>query len=304
MRILSNHLLIFFITGLATITSISAQEWMRSIEVAQKLALTQNKMLFVMWEESTNYPLPVVLSDTNGKQIYLDDLLLSEEINEVIWNLFVPVLLNESSFDKMYDDIKGKRSYGYLELFRDDTIKIMDVNGNILNTAYINYNPLNIQRFTNKYAITTQFLSQEYRNYKRQKDFYSAYYLGSKYIEYAIYNNEIVRPELIELSNIYLNEAEVFLEDMKVQESLDLRVRCALTRIKQDLVLNKPKRVLRQLKRLDKEKMSVTNKDMIAFLYFTAYRLEGDAESIDEWKSKVSSVNLKKSNFLIKTLRN
>lgn len=285
-------------------SAVYAQKWMKSIEVAQKLALTQNKMLFVMWEESTEYALPVYLLNSNGKRVYIDDLLLSEELNEAIWDFFVPVLLNETSFDGMYDEIKNKRSYGYLELFRDDTIKIMDVNGNILNTTYINYDPLNIQRFTNKYALNTEFLNQEYRNYKRKKDFYSAYYLGSKYIEFAIFNNEIIRPELIELSNIYLDEAEEFLEKMSEQESLDLRLRCELTRIQQDLVLKKPKRVLRQLKRLDKESMSMANKDMMAFLYFTAYRLEGDAENIAEWKFEVSSVNLKKSNFLIKTLRN
>jgi hypothetical protein len=280
-----------------------SQEWMKSMEVAQKLALTQNKLLFVMWEESTNYALPVVLNDARGKQIFVDDMLLSEELNEAIWELFVPVLLNETAFEDMYEGIKDKKSYGYLELFRDDTIKIMDVNGNILNTAFVNYDPLNIQRFTNKYALNTSMLNQEYRNYKRTKDFYTAYYLGAKYVDYAIYNKEIIRPEILELSSIYLDEAEQFIETMEASEKDDLRLRCELTRLKQDLILNKPRRVLRQLKRLDTENASSSNKDLMAFLYFTAYRLDGDAENMNLWKSELSSVNLKNSNFLIKKLR-
>ncbi|WP_115461647.1 hypothetical protein [Winogradskyella aurantiaca] len=304
MRDLSKIIVFVFVLALFSIPKVKAQEWMKSLDVAKRLAVTQNKMLFVMWEEATQYELPVFIKDQNGRTIFIKDLLLSEEINEIIWDMFVPVLLNETSYDDMYAQIKDKRSYGYLQLFRDDSIKIMDAGGNILNTAYVNYNYFNFQDFVNKYALNTKMLDQELRNYDRKKDFYSAFYLGAKYIDFSIYSSEEIRPEIIELSNIYLDEAETFLENINEADKTNLEIRCELVRIKQELVLNNPRKVLRRLKRLDSDNMSSANKKLRAFLYFTSYKLLNDVENVQEWKTEVSLVNMKEANFIYKNLRN
>ena len=52
---------IFLMSGLC-----SAQEWFTSFEVAKRLALVQDKLLFVMWEESLDYEFPVILFDEKG----------------------------------------------------------------------------------------------------------------------------------------------------------------------------------------------------------------------------------------------
>jgi len=304
MKDLLKFIVIVFVLASSSISLVNAQEWMKSLDVAKKLAMNQNKMLFVMWEEATQYELPVFIKDKNGRTIYIDDLLLSEEINEIIWDMFVPVLLNEAAYEDMYSQIKDKRSYGYLQLFRDDSIKIMDASGNILNTAYVNYNYFNFQDFVNKYALNTKILDQELRNYDQKKDFYSAFYLGAKYVDYAIYNSEEIRPEIIELSNIYLDEAEAYLESMAEEDKVNLETRCELVRIKQELVLNNPRKVLRRLKRLEADSMSSANKNLRAFLFFTSYKLLNDIENVQEWKTELSLVSMKEANYIYKNLRN
>jgi len=283
--------------------NVTAQEWMKSLEVAKKLALTQNKMLFVMWEASIEYELPVIVTDNSGESYYVEDLLLSEELNTIIWDLFVPVLLNETAYDTMYEEIKDKRSYGYLELFRDDTIKIMDVNSNILNTAYVNYNYFDFRKFVEKYALDTSMLAQEYRNYRRKKDFYTAFYLGSKYVDFAVYSRNDIRAEIIELSNIYLDEADQFLESMVKEDKHQLETRSELVRIKQDLVLNNSRKVIRRLNKIDQEELSKSNKSLMAFLYFTAFRLEGDVENTKQWRQGLSLVDLKEANYIYENIK-
>jgi hypothetical protein len=275
---------------------------MKSLEIAKKLALTQDKLLFVMWEDAIQYELPAVLSNEKGEVYYVKDLLLSDTVNEMIWEYFVPVLINESAFNDLYESIKDERSYGYLQLFRDDGIKIMDVNGNILNTAFINYNYFDFTKFVEKYALNTSYLQQEYRNYKEQKDFYSIFFLANKYVEFAVYNSSSIRPELIELSNIYFDELDAFLEAYNGADREELIRRVKLAKINQNIVLKNPVKVLRQLGRIDKEELSETNKAYLSYLYYIAYKIDGDIENMNKWESQVSALNLKKADMVFRNL--
>ncbi|NNC46086.1 MAG: hypothetical protein HKN99_09410 [Winogradskyella sp.] len=283
--------------------TVVAQEWMSSFAIAQKLALTQNKMLFVMWEGSIEYPLPVIVIDENGNKILVEDLFESEGLNTIIWENFVPVLLNETEYDDWYEEIKSKRSYLYKEKFDDDSIKIMDANGNMLSTAYISYDPLNFTAFVKRYSLDTSFLEQEIRNYQRNVDFYSAFYLGSKYVDYAIYTSDELRLEIIKLSQIYLEEAEAFLELQNYENENVLKERLELVKVYQELILNKPRKVIRKLKKLSKEEISDTNKSLVAFLYYTAYKIERDQKNVALWKTEVSLVNLKQAHIFINSLK-
>src|SRR5210317_469364 len=106
-----------------------AQDWMDSFEVAKRLALTQNKMLFVMWEDAYRRPFPDFLEDDKGNLYFVKDIFNNEFINSKIWEYFVPVILKESQHAILYNKIKGKRSLTYINKFNDDFIKIMNVNG-------------------------------------------------------------------------------------------------------------------------------------------------------------------------------
>ena len=44
----------------------NAQEWFTSFDIAKKLALIQDKMLLVMWQNTLDYPYPVMLVGDKG----------------------------------------------------------------------------------------------------------------------------------------------------------------------------------------------------------------------------------------------
>ena len=273
-----------------------SQEWMTSLEVAKSLAFVQDKLLLVIWEDVSYGQYPILIKTDNGVA-YVDDLFKNENVNELIWKHFVPVIISESSYDDLFNEIKGKRNQLYIDKFNDDSIKIMDINGNIINTSLAYYDYLDIEKFISKYALNTSFLKAELTNYKTQQDFNTAYRLGSKYIDFAVLVNDDVRPEIIKLSNYYLKQAEALLP---VENSDDLKQKIEFQNIYQDLVLGKPKKVLRQLKRIDSTQVDESDESFIAFLYFTSYLLLKDETNASVWRSKVSLVNLKMTNLILK----
>lgn len=272
-----------------------SQEWMTSLEVAKSLAFVQDKLLFVVWEDVSYGQYPILITNENGVA-YVDDLFSNENLNQVIWEHFVPVILNEANYEALYNDIKGKQNQIYIDKFNDDSIKIMDVNGHIINTTIAYYEYLDIASFISKYALNTSFLKAELTQYRAQKDFNTAYRLATKYIDFAVFVNDEVRPEIIKLSNIYLKEAEAF---VSTEQPNALSRKIELQNIYQDLVLGKAKKVLRQLKRIDNSEVDPSDQSLIAFLHFTSHLLLKDETSASVWRSKVSLVNLKMTNLIV-----
>lgn len=286
--------LIFFTVNLSY-----SQEWMTSLEIAQKLALMQNKTVLMVWEEATKYPYLVYVDDEKGGTIVIGNLFEDEKISQLIWENFVPVIVSESQHASLYKKVKGKRKQRYIDKFNDDSIKVMDANGNIINTSYVAEDYLDIAKLIENYALNTQLVTLELEAYKKEKNFYSAYYLASKYLDLSVYVNEAIRSEIIDLSNIYLDEAVGFLEIEATEDKSTLKQRAELLKIQEYLILNRPKRVLRELKKMDAENIESTNEALVNFLYYTAYSILKDEKNIELWKTKVSLLNLKKAQMII-----
>lgn len=280
--------------------NLQSQEWMTNLDFAKRLALTQNKMLFMMWEGATTTPFPVLINDSEGKVYLAEDLFESEELNRLIWNHFVPVSVNEDNYEAMYDAIEDRRSHEYLDKFNDNSIKIMDPNGTILNLANQGGGYLNLTDFISKYALDTSFLRLELKNYATDPNFYNAFYLSSKYLDYSLFANAALRPELMDLSKVYLTEAKAKISKEDEQKQAALQQRTYLLELESYLLKERPKKVLRKLKRLRSDEIEDVNTEFIAFLYFTSYRLRKDSERATEWIGKVSATNLKKSNLIVK----
>ena len=297
------HKIILFFMACITFQTSYSQEWLSSFDAAKRLALVQDKMVLMVWEEATAYPFPVIIEDESGSKGVVDNLFQAEYLNRLIWDHFVPVIVSEAHYEELFNEMKGKRTQAYVDKFNDDSIKVMDVNGNIINIDSAYYDIVNLTSFIRKYYINTSFLKQELSNYAKQKNFTTTYYLGSKYIDAAIYLNREVRPEIIELSKIYLEEAKLFLETSDITNKSALREKIELQGIYQNLVLNKPRKVLRQLKRMDSSNANEINEPLVAFLYLTAYRMINDEKSASSWRSKVSLVNLKKANHIISSYK-
>lgn len=276
-----------------------SNEWMTSLDIAKRLALVQNKMIFAIWEDAASYEYHVLINDKNGKTVIVN-LFDSESLNDIIWEYYVPVKLSESIYLDLFNEIKGKRSESYIQKFNDDSIKIMDINGNIINTNLIDNNKMmNFSSYIAKYAMDTSFLKQELISYSTDKNFTSSYFLVSKYIDYACFSDSNIRSEIIELSNIYLDEANNYMQSSNSSNKIISLQAIQLLRIKQNLVLNKPKKVIRQLKKMRDSEIYRVNQSLFNFLNYTAYELLKDEEKANLWKNKVSLVDLKKANLII-----
>jgi len=292
------------ICGLLIACSSMAQEWMTSLDAAKRLALVQNKMVLMMWEGSMFYPLPVMITDENGKTYYIKNLFESIPANEIIWDYFVPVSLSEDNYEAMYAAIKGKRSQAYMDKFNDDSIKILDAAGNILNVDFSYSSYLNLSNFIAKYALDTSYLNAELKNYVKDKNFYTAYFLASKYLDYSILTNKGLRKKIINLAEIYVRESQSFLENNTVDDKSTLTERAELLELYSDLIIDKPRKVLRVVRRMEKDSVSKTNESKVAFLRYGAHLLLGDVEEAEQWKGKVATMDLRKAQLIANIHRN
>ncbi|BAO76648.1 hypothetical protein [Winogradskyella sp. PG-2] len=295
---MKNHLLkTLFI--LFTINISFSQAWMTDLGIAKKLALVQDKMVLMVWEESTKYQYSVLVNDDKGRTVFIQNLFEDENVSPLIWKHFIPVIVNEDQYADLYYEIKGKRNQNYMDKFNDESIKILDVNGNILNANDFSEDYQNITKLIKKYALNTELLKPELLGYRKEKNFYSAYYLASKYLDFALFASPNIRPSIIALSNIYLEEAKSFSEQNTDEDEIVLKQRSDLLKIQESLILKRPRKVLRQLKKIKADTIENSNENFIAFLYYTAYMSLEDSENAELWKSKVSLVNLKKAKLII-----
>ncbi len=279
---------------------VHAQEWMSNLKVAQKLAAVQNKMVLMVWEEETFYDYPMVVINSNNQSIVVGNLFSEPELNKAIWQHFVPVVVSEYVYDDLYEKVKRKRSDLYLDKLSDASLKVMDINGNIINVNMGYEEDFNLSRIIEDYAFNTEFLSQELNNYAQSKNFYTSYFLASKYLDFSLYNKARVQPNIINLAKIYMGEASELLATEPTDKQPELNQRLELLELEADLIEGKAGRVLRRLKRMDKDYVHDNNKTYQAFLYFTAHKMRNDHEKAEVWRPLVSVVNIKKVQNILK----
>lgn len=293
-------LLLLILVTFTTLGFAQTQEWMTSLDVAKRLAKVQNKMIFAIWEDAASEGYPVLIRDNKGN-VLIADLFENESLNEVVWEYFVPVLISESRYHDLFNKIKEKRSKRYINKFNDDSIKIMDINGNIINvnSSYGEENMIDFSSFVAKYYLDTTFLQRDLISYSSEQNFTTSFYLASKYIDYVSLSKKEIRSEIVELSNLYLDEANRYLESGKTKNKIISAQAIELLKIKQLLVLNEPKKVIRLLKKIKDPDLHNANKALINFFYYTAYQMLNDKKNADLWKTKVSLLDLKKAKLII-----
>lgn len=289
---------IIFLLMFSAMTSSNAQEWYTSFDVAKRLALLQDKMLLVMWENTLDYEYLVMLVTEQNVPIYID-INSNDDVNSLIWEWFVPVILPESNYQDIFNKAKKTRSAKYLNKLQDDSIKIMDVNGNILNIQSDYFDVQNLSQIIAKYALNTSFLEDELNNYLNEANITTAFNLASKYLDFSIYVQKEVREELIDLANIYFNEAEQFLEESDLNNKFGFSQRLDFIKIEEQLILNKPSKARRFLKRIDKDEIDSTNLSLYNFLNYTTFKLLKDEDEARLWETKLSMTDLKKAELII-----
>ncbi|WP_179317476.1 hypothetical protein [Winogradskyella undariae] len=293
-NLFTKFIFLFFVVNVS-----HSQAWLTNLDIAQKLALVQNKMVLMVWEDATEYDYQVVVNNENGNIVFVQNLFENEEVSPLIWKYFIPVIVDELEYEDLYMNIKDKRSQKYIDKFNDDSIKIMDVSGHILNVSNQPEGYQNITKIILDYGLNTEFIATELKGYNTNPDFYSAFYLASKYLDYSLYTKESIRENILDLATIYLDTAAEYLVNNPEENQSNLLQRVALSKIEQYLILKRPRKVLRELKRIDTETIAQNNQGFVDFLYYTSYRVLGDIEEAELWKSNISSLDLKKAQLLI-----
>ena len=277
----------------------NAQEWFTSFEVAKKMALAQNKMLFVVWEDSFKTPYYVEVNDEKGKSIFVD-ITQNDEVNTIIWDYFIPLKMPESEYETLYNKAKEIRGETYMYKLEDASIKIMDVNGHILNSNFPILTVESLPSLIKIYALDTTYLNTFLRHYLKKANFTTTFILGSKYLDYALFGNKQIRPEIVEISSAYLKEARKYLMNSDKENKNAFLQKLDLFKIKELLILNNPKKAKRQLKRLNESEIDKINVPLYVFLNYTTFILLKDEENARLWRPRITQGNLKKASLILK----
>ena len=283
---------------LLPLKSLESQEWFTNFDIAKRLALVQDKMLFVVWEESLFQRYPLTYNTAEGDMI-ITDLSQDNSFDELIWEYFVPVLLPESAYEEMRQT-SVERSAIYLAKLNDDSIKIMDVNRNIFNINFPFYYEQDLSKLIKTYSLRTTLIKQDLTNYSKQQNFTTSFNLAAKYLDLAMFVESDAREEIVALANIYFDESITFLDNTKTDNHQAYLQRIELLMIKESLLLNAEKKAKRQLKKLMISKINKINIQLYDFLKYTTFMCLGDNDSAALHLSKLSNVNIKKANLIIK----
>jgi len=257
-------------------------------------------MLFVIWDDALQTPYYIEVIDENGKKMFVD-LTRNEEANKIIWDYFIPVLMPESEYGELLNKAKNIRGTNYLSKLEDDSIKIMDVNGAILNSHYSQQTFDNLNTLIELYGLNTSFLNPYFNNYLQKANFTTTFILASKYLDFAIFNSSQTRLDLVSLADGYLEEARIFLPESDLDNQSAFLQKLELFKIKELLISNQPKKAKRLLKRFNVSGIAEINKGLFVFLNYTTFMLLEDEESAGIWTEQLSAVDLKRANQIINT---
>jgi len=293
-------ILLILVLTVTTFNVSFSQEWLTSLEVAKKLALMQNKMIIAVWDDISYDPYYVLIDDEKeGSRVV--DLFANDVHNKIIWEYFVPLLIQDYKYEDILNDIKGKRNLNYVQKFSDDSIKIMDANGNILNIDSSNNNMFysNLSSILENYALNTSFLKQELDSYSYNQNFTTSLRLASKYLDFAIFAKKSLKMEITELSDIYMKDAKRYLEVSDLTNKQGFEQKMELLKVKKFVILDNPRKAFRMLKKFDDSPIDSINNSLFAFLNYATYRLLNKVEESMKWQNEVSIADLKKIKYII-----
>lgn len=287
-------LLILFVTSFAV-----SQQWFTSFKFAKRLAVLENKMIIAVWEESALDNIPVLV-EADNKKLYQLTLFENEQVDKLVWQYFIPVILSDQDYMQLAGKHLNGKSLKYKQRFNDDQIKIMDPNGNIINTNQDPFSTANLTNLIRNYALNVGYLQPELTNYFENKSFSSTFRLTVKYQDMATFAHQSVKKDICELSGLYLAEAKQKLSKSDFDNTQALQQKLELLQLNEYLILGKARKVYKALKKINLEDVDAINTSLFAFLNYTSLTAINKVDEALKWKDQVNQTDLNKVKHIIK----
>lgn len=265
-----------------SINTVKADKWLNSFEDAKKLAIVSDKLVLVDFWANWCGPCKIMDSESWSK----------EEVKLLMDN-YIPVKIDIDT-NKSLAQKYGVKGIPY--------IFIMDGNGMVI------YNEMSYKRksqviaLLKKYALNTSFLRQDLINYHKQPNFSTSFRLASKYQDFSIYIEKDVRRDVLKLSNDYFNDAKKYLKDSNLKNKKAFLQKINLFSIQEKLILNKPNKAVKLLKKMNINEIDEINISFYAFLNYTAYQELNDEENSAIWQKQLKEREIKKSDLILKKI--
>ncbi|MGB8374089.1 MAG: thioredoxin domain-containing protein [Salegentibacter sp.] len=249
----------------------SATGWFYTLENAQKMALSTNKLIVVDFSATWCGPCKRMESESWN----------DPEVDKLMAN-FVPLKIDLDSNPTL------ARLY---EVKAIPFMFIIDGNGTIVSKHLGYLNKAGVIKMLKKYSVNTRFLSRAGIQYYQNQNYVTGIRLGQQYLDYSLFVNEEIKEDFLRVADEYLRKAEDLLD--KDQENyISMKQKIELLELTSDLYSGRENRVSRFLsKKIDIEEIVEHNRELYAYLNYCLAAKNEDQETREEWKQRLAALD-------------
>lgn len=268
--------LIFFIFSIGSFS----QNWMNSLEMAKKIALASNKLIFVDFTASWCGPCKKMESD-----------VWSKKDTQLLMSNFVSVQID---IDHNKDVARKYNVNSIPNLF------ILDGNGKIIENIKGYKNKSYMDKLFKKYSVNTEFLQQKLISFYKKPSYSSALRLASKYQIYSIYLDDELKGKFLNVATKYFDIASKLVKKSKIKNKKMLIQKIELLKLRRRVIKNKPKKVLNKLKKYKPNTIDKSNKSLFAFLHYVSFKQLGQDGNAVDWLDNLNEKDKELAKIMLK----
>lgn len=260
----------------------SNANWITSFEDAKKMSLATHKFMIVDFWATWCGPCKKMDSDSWS----------NAEVNELLEG-YVKVKIDIDS------DKELARQYGIESI---PNMFIMDGNGKVVYSFMGYHDAAKLKKELEKFAFSTEFLSNDLVNYFKMKNFNTSLRVFHKCLDYSLLVNHAVKSDILNLSDSYLDDAKKELSK-KDESYAEKKQKIDLLKLFELVYDMKFDKVSKKLSELKEGEIRDGNKDYYNFLkYITSKALNlDDFAKIETTVKEIEGFDyfIEKANFIL-----
>lgn len=268
--------------SLLAFSQFSNANWMTSFEDAKKMALATNKFMIVdFWATWCG---PCKKMDWESWS--------DAEVNQIL----------EGYIQVKVDIDEEKQLAGLYSVSSIPNMFIMDGNGKVVHSFMGYHDAAELKIELQKFAFSTEFLNSELVNYFKMKNYNTSLRVFQKYLDYSLLVNDKVKDKILDLGDMYLNDAkkELSKKDENYAEKKQRLDLLKLYELVYDMKFDKVSDKLSEFKESD---ISEGNMDSYYFLKYITAKAQ-NSSGLADIESKVKEREgfdffITKTNFIL-----